>query len=174
VVSHHPDQDVCPHIVTREPSSSWVTRTSHECAFQQEVARSDLGETRRKQGGTTWERAGKQPEVQTRAPATHFSFQRIIPAARTRDANTRWPARKPGRNTLITHLARTAATDWLSSTNSFLHTQDKRCRFLRRQVVIRFHTHEACALLVYTGQGARILKTLIRNQPIVHRYAARR
>jgi hypothetical protein len=41
---------VCPHLVTREPSSSWTANTSLQWAFQQEVARSDLGGRRRKGG----------------------------------------------------------------------------------------------------------------------------
>ena len=46
-----PEQEVCAHLVTREPSSSWAVCTSQPCAFQQEVASSDLGGTRPK-GGT--------------------------------------------------------------------------------------------------------------------------
>ena len=45
-----PEQEVCAHLVTREPSSSWAVCTSQPCAFQQEVASSDLGGTRPKGG----------------------------------------------------------------------------------------------------------------------------
>ncbi len=41
---------MCAHLVTREPSSSWAVCTSQPCAFQQEVASSDLGGTRPKGG----------------------------------------------------------------------------------------------------------------------------
>ena len=53
--SHRPEQHVCPHTVTREPSSSWTARTSQQCAFQQVMATSDLGGTRRKKAGTIWQ-----------------------------------------------------------------------------------------------------------------------
>src|SRR3989440_7876262 len=50
VVSHRPRHHVCPHPVTREPFSSWTASTSLDWAFQEEVASSDLGWTRRKGG----------------------------------------------------------------------------------------------------------------------------
>ena len=50
VVSHRPRHHVCPHPVTREPFSSWTASTSLHWAFQEEVASSDLGWTRRKGG----------------------------------------------------------------------------------------------------------------------------
>ena len=158
VVSWRPEQYLYPHTMRNEPSSSWTARTSQLCAFQQEMATSNLDGKCRNKAGTIWQAPGKVLEAAGRpneAPPVCFSPQRIIPAARTRDANTRRPAWKPVGHTLITRLARTAATDWLSSTPSFLHSQDKRCRFLRRQVIMRFHTPEACTLLVFTGQDAR-------------------
>jgi hypothetical protein len=51
VVSHCREHHVCPHPVTREPSSSWTASTSQQEAFQQEAASSDLG-GRRPKGGT--------------------------------------------------------------------------------------------------------------------------
>jgi len=49
-VSHRPGHHVCPHPVTREPSSSWTANTSLQEAFQEEVASSGLGGTWRKGG----------------------------------------------------------------------------------------------------------------------------
>ncbi len=54
VVSHHPGHHVFPHLVTRELSSSWTANTSLQWAFQEEVARSDLGGTRPKGGNVCW------------------------------------------------------------------------------------------------------------------------
>src|SRR2546421_1414858 len=50
VGSHRRRPHGCPHPVTCEPFSSWTTNTSRHGAFQEEVASSDLGETRRKGG----------------------------------------------------------------------------------------------------------------------------
>ena len=57
-VSHRPGHHVCPHPVTREPSSSWTANTSLQEAFQEEVASSDLGGRRRKGGN----HLGSNPE----------------------------------------------------------------------------------------------------------------
>ncbi|SRR6266699_311754 len=47
-VSHRVGHHICPHPVTREPSSLWTASTSWHWAFQSEVARSDLGGRRPK------------------------------------------------------------------------------------------------------------------------------
>jgi len=62
-VSHRLEQLMCPQSVTREPASSWIARTSQQCAFQQEVARSDLSGTHRNKAGSTWQRAAPSREV---------------------------------------------------------------------------------------------------------------
>jgi len=49
-VSHRTGHHICPHSVTGEPYSSWTASTSRHWAFQEEVARSDLG-GRRPKGG---------------------------------------------------------------------------------------------------------------------------
>jgi len=54
VVSHRPGHHVCPHLVTRELSSSWTANTSLPWAFQEEVASSDLGGRRPKGGNVCW------------------------------------------------------------------------------------------------------------------------
>ena len=54
VVSHRRGHHVCPHLVTRELSSSWTVNTSLPWAFQSEVARSDLGGTWPKGGNLRW------------------------------------------------------------------------------------------------------------------------
>jgi hypothetical protein len=50
VVSHRWEDHMCPHPVTREPSSSWTANTSLQWALQEEVERSDPGGTRPKGG----------------------------------------------------------------------------------------------------------------------------
>ncbi len=59
VISSRREKHVRPHPVTREPSSSWTAHTSQQRAFQQEMARPDLGGTRRTKAGPNWERTGK-------------------------------------------------------------------------------------------------------------------
>ena len=57
--SHRREHPMCPHLVTREPSSSWAVCTSQPCSFQQEVASSDLGLPAASQVVLTWEAAGR-------------------------------------------------------------------------------------------------------------------
>jgi len=54
---------VCPpHPMPGEPSSSWTSYTSQQCASQQEMARLDRGGTCRNKAGTIWEAPGKGRE----------------------------------------------------------------------------------------------------------------
>ena len=74
VVSHRRGHHVCPHLVTRELSSSWTANTSLQWAFQSEVASSDLGGTRPK-GGNVWWLLGisllrKRPVFRTDVPSS--------------------------------------------------------------------------------------------------------
>jgi hypothetical protein len=71
-------------------------RMPQQWAFQQEMARLDLGRMRRKEVedhlGITWQRAGKQPGVQTRhlQPSSSFKGESKEPVLgmRTRDGPT--------------------------------------------------------------------------------------
>src|SRR2546421_10623723 len=82
-------EEPCPHLVTRELSSSWTVNTSLPWAFQSEVARSDLGGTWPKGGNLRWLLAisvlrkrpvfrtdvpsGQQKEASTHCGWTHHS-----------------------------------------------------------------------------------------------------
>ena len=97
VVSHRAGHHICPHSVTGEPSSSWTASTSRHWAFQEEVARSDLG-GRRPKGGNP---LGSRREGKRGTPGPLLP-PKANPGASHWDANPRPPAWKAGGHTLAT------------------------------------------------------------------------